>query len=700
MTLIDTQDEDRLDAPVDEGRLRGEDLAVRDRKRFTRTALVAAGLVTIPYAWILFALWGSPNLFRQTIYEDNFYDLQARAMFHGHLWIPNGSIGIEGFFHAGREYTYFGVFPSVLRMPVLLFTSRFDGRLTAPSMFIAWSLTVLVVPMLVWRIRGLIRGQAALGWSECIAYGVFIATSLGGTVLLELAANPYVFSEDLAWSICLAVAGIFVLLGILERPTTGQVAVGLVVLLAANSNRVTTGWALAGAAVLIAVYFGLGWAGVERKRWAWRVAAVGLVPLAVGCAVNYAKFGMLFGVSNFDQEWTRVNAYRRQFLASNHDSESGTVFIPTTLLTYLRPDGIHFSSVFPYITLPVAPPRAVGGVLFDRLYRTASIPASMPMAFLLGCWGVITAFRPHPVGRVHLTRILLLASAGSGALLFVWGYIADRYLADFLPFFILASAIGLVDIWRRLDGRSARLRRSTLGVIGIVGIYGIIANIGIASTPNEEWGTGQTANFVRAQQSLSSITGNPLEDMVQRGDELPPWAPAGQLFVVGACAGLYVSNGENYSTVPSQQFSRTTWQTVERGVPFVHEFGVTYGRTSEPAYAELVSVGSETISASSLPSSRAGTVIAVFDASGGRRPMASVRVPVAVGSTHDVQVVTDTAKHNQAVYLDGREIFDNQLLGAGPITAHPLPTGRGLPLSVVRTTSADSDAALCRSLVG
>ena len=59
----------------------------------------------------------------------NFYDLQARALFHGHLSVPDGSLGIEGFVVDGRTYMYFGPFPALLRMPVLLVTSRFDGRL-------------------------------------------------------------------------------------------------------------------------------------------------------------------------------------------------------------------------------------------------------------------------------------------------------------------------------------------------------------------------------------------------------------------------------------------------------------------------------------------------------------------------------------------------------------------------------------------
>ena len=89
--------------------------------------------------------------------------------------------------------------------------------------------------------------------------------------------------------------------------------------------------------------------------------AVGLVPLAVASVINYAKFGVPFGVSNFDQVWTQVNAYRRKFLASNHNGQYGTRFIPTTLLAYLKPDGLRLSTVFPYITLPAAPPETCRG---------------------------------------------------------------------------------------------------------------------------------------------------------------------------------------------------------------------------------------------------------------------------------------------------------------------------------------------------
>src|SRR5271156_217371 len=90
----------------------------QNRKRFTLAASIALTIVTIPYLWILWDLWSnSANPLRQ-LSPDNFYDLQTRAMLAGHLYLQNGSIGIEAFNHDGHQYTYFGLFPSLIRLPI------------------------------------------------------------------------------------------------------------------------------------------------------------------------------------------------------------------------------------------------------------------------------------------------------------------------------------------------------------------------------------------------------------------------------------------------------------------------------------------------------------------------------------------------------------------------------------------------------
>ncbi len=677
------------------------------RRRFTTAAIIGTVLAAFPFLWILFGAWENPDPIRGTAFEDNFYELQARAMFHGHLWLANGAIGIEAFIHDHRQYTYFGLFPSIIRMPILLVTSHLDGRLTVFFMMVAWLLTALFTSLLLWRVRILIRGPVAMGRAEATGFGVLIATTLVGSVWTVLASLPYVFAEDLAWSICLTVGSIFCLLGVLEHPTRGRVLASLVLILCANLDRLTTGWACVVGAVLIAAWFGLGRGGEENRRWWLPVAAAGLIPLAVGCYVNYLKFGVPFGLPVVDQVYTLENAYRRKFLASNHNAEEGIAFIPSDALAYLRLDGLRFQSVFPYLSLPAAPATAVHGQLFDRRYRTASLPSSMPLLFLLSCWGLVTAFRPRPIGRVALTRILLLAAGSAGAALLLWGYIAPRYLADFVPFLVLASAVAMADIWRRLEGKKRGFRIGAFTVIALVALFTIAANIGIGITPNEEWTTDQVYNFVSVQKALSDITGHPLSANVVRGNSLPPWAPAGQLYVVGDCDGLYISNGESYATVPQQQLSRTTWMAAQRGHLFQHTFEVTANHASPGGapLVPLVSSGSSTVSITTIPSPNPREVTVRFwltGQGGGLAPYHSYFLPIPIGTTTKVVIITDPVKHYVEV-LHKHPFMSATMVNTGPIVVHPItrgPKGLTSALSVDNVTAASPQPTLCQSLIG
>src|SRR5277367_6129195 len=130
---------DAADARADDETAARSDLDA-GRRRFTWASLIAVALTAVPFVWILWSDWGPTNPLRESIFQSNFFDLQARAMFHGRLSLPNGILGIEGFVHDGRTYTYFGLFPSIIRMPILLVTSSLDGKLTPSSMLLAWLL--------------------------------------------------------------------------------------------------------------------------------------------------------------------------------------------------------------------------------------------------------------------------------------------------------------------------------------------------------------------------------------------------------------------------------------------------------------------------------------------------------------------------------------------------------------------------------
>jgi hypothetical protein len=671
------------------------------RRRFTWASLIAIAAVSIPFVWTLWSDWGPVNPLRKSVYEDNFFDLQARALFHGHLSLRTGNIGIEGFVHDGRTYTYFGMFPSVIRMPILLVTSSLDGKLTCPSMLTAWFLTGLLASMLLWRVRYLVRGNVAMGRFEATGYGILVATFMGGTVWILLGSIPYVFNEDIAWSICLTIGSLFTLLGVLERPSWARVVASGLFILCANFDRATTGWACVVGAGLVALWFLFGFGGPENRRWFLPVLAAGLIPLTLASVVNYAKFGVPFGAPITEQVWTHVNAYRRRFLAANHNGEVGTNYVLTDLWTYLRPDGLSFSRVFPFVTLPTAPPTPVHGVLFDKLYRTSSLPASTPLLFLLSIWGCFTAFRPKAIARAALTRPLILAAGSAAAALMLWGYIGPRYLGDFVPFLVLASAVGIADLFRRLEGRQLSVKLGSLAVITALAVFSIAANVGMAIVPNEEWSTTQVHNYVSAQKTISDISGHPLQGGVVRGSSLPPWGPAGQLYVIGNCSGLYISNGENYATVPSQLHERQTWMAVERGPRFQHDFNLTV--RTVPKYGtesfRLAGMGNFVVTVKATPVN-AQNVMLSFPIYGWQSPIFGRPVDVPSGSAHTVVVTTDPAKHYIEVDMDGQDRVATIPPAGGQIHVYGNDStlfGSSTGLSVHRAPTPSP--TLCQSLI-
>lgn len=660
-----------------------------DVRRFTRAAVIGVLLTIPPY---LTVLWGGRLDPLRSYYADrsfgNFFDLQARALFHGHWYLPDGSIGIEGFAIRGRTYTYFGPFPALLRMPLLAVTSRFDGRLTAPSMLVAWLVTGLCVSLLLWRIRHILRGEAPLGNAEATAYGALIAAVLGGSVLLYLGNMPAVYNEDLAWGVATTVAALFAVLGVLEQPTRRRVLATGVFILAATLSRTPLGWACVIGALITSGWFALGYGGRDNQGW-WRpVLAAGLLPLFAGMYVTWAKFGTPVGLPMASQVWAQIDQHRRDFLAANGGKAFSVGFLPTTLLAYLRPDGIRLTPVFPFVTLPSGPPRIIAGAVFDQTYRTSSVAASMPLLFLLSLWGLCTAARPLPTRLSRAIRIVILTAGAGTAGVLVWGYIANRYLTDFMPLLAVASAVGLIDLFRRIEHR-ARPRAWLASGVVILAALGIFANVAVSSTPTDSiaWQGVRVQEYVRRQEAISRHTGNPISGNVVRVTALPSWAPADRLYVLDQCTALYISDGERYHT----------WIPVDFGPGLRHTFDVTLnGPTAQTVTTTLVQVGHNLVSSVNVDQ-LGGQVRITFD-----DPLfktIGAWIPLTSGRSYPVTVDTDTQLHTVVVSLAGQPVIDSLLSTGEPeVSAPPRPPETASPTTLRISAEAVPQPALCRAL--
>jgi hypothetical protein len=671
-----------------------------DRKRFTWAVLIGIAAITVPYLWTLWDLWSGSIDPLRSVAPSNFYDIQARALLHGHLSIPNGSIGIEAFVFQGHSYTYFGVFPALIRIPVLLFTSSLDARLTAPSLLLAWLVTGLFASLLLWRTRHLVRGTVPLGWGEAASYGVLAASITGGSVLLALASSPSVYNEDMAWSVALATAALFALLGVLERPSGRRVLLLGCFVLAVNLDRPSTGYACAAGTLLAAGWLFLARRSPTDRRYALSTALAGVVPLLVAGFIGWAKYrAPIGGYPLQDQVWTQVNAHRRYFLGLNGGKPFSLHFLPSTVVAYLQPAGLHLTSSFPFITLPAHYPLAVGKVVLEQTQPTASIVASMPLLFLLACWGVVAAFRHRGLGSVSLTRIPLIAGAAGGAGVFLFGFIFNRYSADVLPFLILASAVGLVDICHRVGGRRRGVAVTLASLLAVLALFGVAANLGIAASPVPQWTSAQASNYLSFQRSL---TPGSQSASVIRGGPLPHWAPANQLYAAPGCTGLYLSTGYAFWDSPGQQIMHWTWIPVEQSSAVNKTIGLTF-RVPPQSIRKAVPIlryGSSTLVVEPVGG---GLFNFRIENPGGPRlawpDPVGWNFPAHESLQYRVNVMTDPTLNQIRVNWYGSIMFVHYLAGKGPARIVESPKGSTSPVSVSDHTGPSPDMSLCQHLL-
>ena len=236
---------------------------------------------------------------------------------------------------------------------------------------------------------GQLRGDAPVGRFEAVGLAAIVATVTGGSTVVYLASQPWVYHEVYIWSTALTVATVASLIAAWDDPTLRRVALTAALALATMLTRATAGWAMALAVIATGAWFL-----IARRDRRPTVASPGLglvaagrAVLAIGSLVNWAKFRHPYRFPIDDQVWTRLSAHRRFVIADAGGDLDGLQFVWTTLTAYFRPDGVRFVPIFPFIAAPADPPTPVGDVLLDDV-----------VAHRQRAGADAAAVRAHPVG--------------------------------------------------------------------------------------------------------------------------------------------------------------------------------------------------------------------------------------------------------------------------------------------------------------
>jgi hypothetical protein len=491
-------------------------------------------MATLAQPWRLLAVGSSTS---------KFYDGQAHRLLTGHLSVPSSLVGSEGFTTPHGTQMYFGLTPSILRLPFAVLGHWFDGRLTVLSQLVA-------VAVLGWASARLFRrAEVALGAGDGAPEGRIVwpyvwmaAAPTVASPILFLASRPVVYVEAVLWGAAAGVCGLEMVLAWWHDPTRRRLALAALVSAGALGARPTSG-----AAPFVAlVVFGL--VLLARREWRRAVAALSAATAAAGTyvAINVARFHLFFGAPFDQQVFTSINAGRRAMLAANNGAYFRPLFMPTTMLRYLSPvpGMLRPTSVFPFITWGRNAP-VLFGAHFDTVTQSGSFPVAAPLLVLFAIIGAVSILRR----RAFRSWWAIAFGAAVGTVpTFMIGYVAHRYLSDLVPLFVVLAAPGTwvgVFWWRR---RKNVVRRATwaaasavtsLAVIGQVAITLNARMFMVGASPDDRLA------FVTLQYRIDGWLHDGAPSHVTVGPTVPPInrLDEGDLAIVGRCAGLYRFDG-------------------------------------------------------------------------------------------------------------------------------------------------------------
>jgi hypothetical protein len=443
--------------------------------RAARTILLSA---LIAIAYLSFVTQGNFNLLQASDKLGLTFNSMLLHMLHGRFDVAPSSIGAEAFVRDGRSYAYFGIFPALLRLPLLPFL---DLRTTHVERLSCW-LAVLV-------------GAGAYVAALVAAFGrvdskpirrsmlvplIFVALLSGPAIMLG--SSSLIYNESILWA--WAQAMVFVALAV-HAMTMGRFSTAILVAMAVMAGlclltRVTTGLGLYAALSLIMLHLwlgldgetGVGLRGMCRRLQQRRIWLPGLVLVAfaaMAAAVNIARWGnplvfadlhdQLWLIAKYPDRLPRLARYGL-FDIRRLGFGIGYYFLPVW--------GQWFNGWFP---------------LQDRvadLFDALEMPASSffltdPLTMLLAgvaLWGLLR--RKFAGERGQFGGLLLLGLAVPPLLMMMAWYMAFRYRAEFYPFLAAASCLAAASWAERLQVDGSR----GLFVVGRVMAYLALLQIG------------------------------------------------------------------------------------------------------------------------------------------------------------------------------------------------------------------------------
>ena len=456
----------------------------------------------------------SPHPVRRHRIQNNFYDAQARAFWHLRLDVPAAVAGPEGFVIHGATYLYYGPLLAMARMPFVLLGHGVDGRLTRVSMILGFAAACTATFHLG---RHVARAMGPHSHRRVPMLVLAVAVS----PLLALAGWTSVYHETELWAFALFIATIALLAAAHTEPSTASVTWAAIAAVATVLTRASVGYGALAAVVITGVLL---WRR-QRRELAVRAVGIAVGGAIVNVAVNLAKFGTLLDLPADHQLLTLQDPRRAAWFAGNGGSFFSTRFVPTTVVQYLRPDGVRLERLVPFVRFgPLA--HVFGDYPLEGNTPASSLTSSATVLLVAAVIGVIVIVRRH---QWQVWPWMLAALVAAVPTLMI-GFVANRYLTDLLPLLVVPAAFAFA-AW---EVRRVRLAR---GGFAVLAFWGAWCNVSLAVWTSELKNPGFTSLRYHLDDA---VFGGSAPSVVRVAAGVP--APRdGVVGVDGVCDGLYIA---------------------------------------------------------------------------------------------------------------------------------------------------------------
>lgn len=404
-------------------------------------------------------------------WSGGFFKAQAESMLRQRLDVDPRDIQAECFQRRRRCYGYFGVTPSLVRLPVISVLRTWQSAATPLFLAIAVLLAYGAALRLVQRgIDGAPGDPPSRGLA--LGYAALAAAALGPGSVLLFVVRPAVFEEAAAWGVAFLLLALNHVWSWSARTARSLIPAVLFGVAAANA-RPTAATAC-------------GVLGVFAAAWCWKHGLARRHVVAAWCLC------LLPGLTASGVFWLKLRtpipsiAMNRQVQEAPHwkailertgGRTGGLIFLPTALTAYLRPDAVTRQKEWPYFDFrfPTEPIQWVPPLPRDGAYvePVASLTSTMPWPFIVTMLVALALARRFgrmlvpPADRERdrqrpaqeardawLPAIGIFVGAVATITLTVTTVgITSRYLADFYPTVVVGVAIGSRIVLPALAGR-------------------------------------------------------------------------------------------------------------------------------------------------------------------------------------------------------------------------------------------------------